>query len=218
MLLEATRREIAAAGRRMLADRLVTGTAGNISVRDPESGYVAITPTGVPYERMRAEHVTVVDLEGKHVEGIWHATSELAMHCAVYRLDPLRHAVVHTHSMYATSFAVCGRAILAVHYNIADIGTSIKAAPYATYGTEELARSALDTMGADNAVLLRNHGVLAVGPTLVKAYARAMMVEYLAELNYRALQLGAPTVLTEAEILRVQEKFKRYGQPAHRRS
>jgi L-fuculose-phosphate aldolase len=167
---------------------------------------------------MTAADVVVVNPEGVVVEGRWLPTSELPMHLGVYqhRADAL--AVVHTHSPFATTFACCGRPIEAVHYEIALVasGQAIKVAPYATYGTPELAQLAVETMAADSAVLLQNHGVLAVGPTLAKAYAVAQKAEYLAELYLRCLQLGSPLVVPEAEMARVRAKMATYGQPSER--
>ena len=217
MHLERLREEVAAAALQLVRDRLVTGTSGNVSVHDPESGHVAITPTGLPYETMKAEDVVVVDLAGTAVDGRWLPSSELPMHLEIYRRLPDQRAVVHTHSMFATAFAASGLPIKGVHYEITIVGgTEIRVAPYATYGTEELARNAVETMGQQSAVLLRNHGVLAVGPTLARAYAIAHKVEYLAELYYRTLQIGTPIVLPDQELLVVLEKSRAYGQTAGR--
>src|SRR5262249_53678299 len=136
----------------------------------------------------------------------------LPMHLTVYRLRPDVMAIVHTHSPHATAFAACGREIPAIHYDIAAIGNAIRVAPYATYGTDELADNAVRTMGSDQAVLLQNHGVLAVGATVEHAYAIAQKVEYLAELYGLALQLGQPKLLSDDEIKKVQSKLKHYGQ------
>lgn len=215
MLLQSARAAVARAARRLGPDRLVTGTAGNVSLRDPASGLIAITPSGLPYEELTAEDIVVVDGAGAVVAGRHAPSSELPLHCAIYRARAADHAVVHTHSPFATAFAACGREIPAVHYEIAFAtrGAAIRVAPYATYGTEELARNAVATLGADSAVLLQNHGVVAVGPTLERAYTVALKVEYLAELAYHALQIGSPILLGEEELARVRARFERYGQP-----
>src|SRR5262249_14745559 len=153
--LEASRAQVAVAARRLVTDRLVTGTSGNVSARDPESGHVAITPSGVSYADLAADDIVLVDPSGRGGDGNWRQSSELPMHRAVYRLRPDVMAIVHTHSPHATAFAACGREIPAIHYDIAAIGNPIRVAPYATYGTDELADNAVGTMGADQAVLLQ---------------------------------------------------------------
>ncbi len=212
MHLEASRAQVAVAARQLVSDRLVTGTSGNVSARDPETGHVAITPSGVSYADLAADDIVLVDPSGRVVDGTWLPSSELPMHLTVYRLRSDVMAIVHTHSLHATAFAACGREIPAVHYDIAAIGNPIRVAPYATYGTDELADNAVRTMGTDQAVLLQNHGVLAVGATVEHAYAIAQKVEYLAELYLLALRLGEPTLLPEEEIEKVQAKLKHYGQ------
>jgi L-fuculose-phosphate aldolase len=212
VLLEASRAQVAVAARRLVIDRLVTGTSGNVSARDPETGHVAITPSGVSYADLAADDIVLVDASGTVVDGDWLPSSELPMHLAVYRLRPDVLAVVHTHSPHATAFAACGREIPAIHYDIAAIGNPIRVAPYATYGTDELASSAVRAMGADQAVLLQNHGVLAVGSSVEHAYLVAQKVEYLAEVYAVALRLGEPTILPQDEIEKVRSKLKHYGQ------
>jgi L-fuculose-phosphate aldolase len=210
--LEASRAQVAVAARRLVTDRLVIGTSGNVSARDSETGHVAITPSGVSYADLSADDIVLVDPSGMVVDGNWMPSSELPMHLAVYRLRPDVMAIVHTHSPHATAFAACGRAIPAIHYDIAAIGNPIRVAPYATYGTDALADNAVRTLGTDQAVLLENHGVLAVGTTVEHAYAIAQKVEYLAELYVLALQLGEPNLLADAEIEKVKTKLKSYGQ------
>ncbi len=212
MLLEASRAQVALAARRLVTDRLVTGTSGNVSARDPESGHVAITPSGVSYADLAVDDIVLVDASGSVVDGDWLPSSELPMHLAVYRRRPEVMAVVHTHSPHATAFAACGREIPAIHYDIAAIGNPIRVAPYATYGTDELADNAARSMGTDQAVLLQNHGVLAVGATVEHAYRVAQKVEYLAEVYLLALRLGEPTILSHDEIEKVQSRLKSHGQ------
>jgi L-fuculose-phosphate aldolase len=127
------------------------------------------------------------------------------MHLAVYRRRPDVGAVVHTHSPWATTWAVLGREIPAVHYVIASVGHRVRVAPYATFGSGELAGLAAETLGADNAVLLANHGVLAVGPDLDGALDNAVRVEFLAEVYWKACQIGEPVILPDEEIDRVRE-------------
>lgn len=206
-----SRGQVAAAARRLVVDRLVTGTSGNVSARDPTSGQVAITPSGVAYDDMSADDIVLVGADGTPLGDDGRPSSELPMHLAVYRRRPDVLAIVHTHSLHATAFAASGRPIPAIHYDIALIGNPIRVAPYATYGTAELAERAVETMGDDQAVLLQNHGVLAVGTSVERAYAVAVKVEYLAELYALALRLGEPILLSDAEIERVKAKLTSYG-------
>jgi len=201
--LEAIRAAIAEAGRELERAGLVQGTSGNLSVRDLASGTVAITPSAVPYPRIHPADVLLVGPSGVE-EGLHRPASELAMHLAIYRARSDVGAVVHTHSPWATTWAVLGREIPAVHYVIAPVGNCVHVAPYATYGTEELADGAVRALGADNGVLLAGHGVLTVGTDLGAAVEHAMRVEFLGEVYWKAVQVGEPTILPPYELDRVR--------------
>ena len=214
MLLPDHRALIAQACRELLAAGLLRGTSGNVSVRDPGSGTIAITPTGVGYPGMRDSDVAVLSADGAQLDGELRPTSEVALHLGVYRARPDVGAVVHTHSMFATTFAVLGEQIPPVHYLIVRAGETVPVAPYARYGTVELADSCVRTLGSGFAVLLANHGVVAVGADLDAAMAVAEAVEYTAELAWRARQLGVPQVLDSGQLAAARAAFARYGQPA----
>lgn len=216
MLLPDQRSAVVRACRELLATGLVRGTSGNVSVRDPASGTIAITPTGLAYTGMRASDVAVLSPEGTQLGGDLRPTSELALHLGIYRDRPDVGAVVHTHSMFATTFAVLGEQIPAVHYLIVRAGETVPVAPYARYGTPELAESCVRTLGSGFAVLLANHGVVAVGAGLDTAMAVAEAVEYTAELAWRARQLGVPRVLDPDQLAAARAAFASYGQPAAR--
>lgn len=203
MRLQAIRAAIAEAGRELERAGLVQGTSGNLSVRDATSGTVAITPSAVPYQRIHPADVLLVGAAGIE-EGSRPPSSELSMHLAVYRARPDVGAVVHTHSPWATTWAVLGREIPAVHYAIASIGDSIRLAPYATYGTAELAEGVVRVLGADNGVLLASHGVLTVGGDLGAAVEHAVKVEFLAEVYWKAVQVGEPAIMPPHELERVR--------------
>jgi L-fuculose-phosphate aldolase len=200
----------------LLATGLVRGTSGNVSVRDPESGTIAITPTGLAYPGMRDSDVAVLSPDGDQLDGALRPTSEVALHLGVYRARPDVGAVVHTHSMFATTFAVLGEQIPPVHYLIVRAGEAVPVAPYARYGTAELAESCVRALGTGFAVLLANHGVVAVGTDLSAAMAVAEAVEYTAELAWRARQLGVPQLLDEGQLAAARAAFGSYGQPASR--
>ena len=214
MRLEAVRAAIAEAGRELERAGLVQGTAGNLSVRDRPSGTVAISPSAVPYGRVQAADVVLVGRDDAD-ESPHRPSSELAMHMAVYAARDDVGAVVHTHSPWATTWAVLGREIPAVHYVIAEIGDRVRLAPYATYGTAELAESASRTLGESGGVLLASHGVLTAGPDLDTAVERARIVEFLAEVWWKAVQVGEPVILPpeELERVRAQNLAKRMTSP-----
>lgn len=212
MELPGERAAVAGACRQLLATGLVRGTSGNVSVRCGEA--VAVSPTGVDYHQLRDADVAVVGTDGAHLAGELAATSELALHLAVYRRRPEVTAVVHTHSMFATTFAVLGEPLPAVHYLIARAGETVPVAPYARYGTVELAESCVRTLEAGRAVLLANHGVVAVGTDLAQAMAVAEAVEFVAELAWRARLLGTPVVLSSDEVRDAGQALAGYGRTA----
>ena len=211
VLLERVREEVVAAARRLEEAGLLRGTAGNLSARDGR--LVAVTPSGVGYRELEAAQVGVLDLDGRPVDGELLPSSETPLHLAVYRARADAGAVVHTHSMFATTLAVLGEELPAVHYHLALAGTRVRVAPYATYGSQELAARCVATLGGDRAVLLANHGVVALGADLRRAQAVAEAVEFTAELYWRARAIGTPRVLPAEEIARVAAAFASYGQP-----
>lgn len=217
MLLADQRAEVVRACQELVGTGLVRGTSGNVSVLDRDSGTLAVSPTGVRYCELHAADVAVLSLAGRQLAGELAPTSELALHLRVYRARADIGAVVHTHSMFATTFAVLGEPIPAVHYLLVRAGNQqpvVPVAPYARYGTEELAEVAVAALGAGNAVLLANHGALAVGAELPAAMAVAEAVEYTAELAWRARQLGTPRLLDRDQLAEVAEALRGYGQPA----
>jgi len=186
--------------------------SGNVSARWREG--MLITPTGVAYAALEAASMALLDLEGAGRQGELAPSSEWRMHAALYRAFPECRAVVHCHSPAATALACAGRSIPAFHYMVAAAGgDSIELARYATFGSKELSENALAAMwGGRRACLLANHGQLAWGRDLDAALELAREVEALADHYARALQLGDPVLLDAAEMARVLEKFKTYGQ------
>lgn len=215
MLLQEERQRIVEYGKQMSADGLCKGTAGNISILHAEKGILAISPSGMEYGSIKPEDVVLVDLNGAAVDGSRKPSSELALHLAFYKSKPEVRAVVHTHSLYCTTFAVLGRPLEAVHYVIGDAGSAVvPCSPYHTFGTAKLAESAVADCGQGNAVLLGNHGLVCCGSSIESAYALARNLEYVAQLQYQALCIGQPHILTGAQMDEVLEKFKGYGQPS----
>lgn len=214
MLLEKERQLIVEYGKLASASGLCPGTSGNMSIYDPETGYMAISPSGVDYFSTTPEDVVVTDLDAHIIEGTRKPSSEWGLHTIFYKNRPEARAVVHTHSMYCTTFAILGQPLKAVHYVIASAGTDeIPCAPYCTFGTPELAEATIKACGESQAVLLANHGMVCYAGSLPSAYSLAKNLEYVAELQYRAQCIGTPNVLPKEEIDTVKVKFQSYGQP-----
>lgn len=213
MLMQTERDLVAEYGRKVSAAGLSTGTSGNLSIYDPASGLMVISPSGMNYFQIQPEDVVVTDLNAHIVEGMRKPSSEWALHTAFYRHKPEIRAVVHTHSIFCTTFAVLGQPLRAVHYAIAEAGTDmVPCAPYETFGTEALARAAVETCGGSRAVLLGNHGLVACGESMEGAYSLACNLEFVAELQYRALSVGTPNMLSGGQMDRAMERFQTYGQ------
>jgi L-fuculose-phosphate aldolase len=210
----AVREQIAELGRALETAGLLGLTAGNISARVGE--IVAITPSGIPYPDIEAADVVLCNLsDGGVVDGRRRPSSELSLHRAIYRAQPATGAIVHTHSTYATTFAVLHEPIPAIHYAIARLKTaSVPVVEYATYGTEELATLAFAALAdGGQAALLANHGAVTLGADLADAAYNAHVLEALAETCWRARAIGTPYVLSDEEIGEVAERYRSYGQP-----
>ncbi len=196
----------------MLAGSLVKGSGGNISLCNREKTLLAITPTGIHYDVMQPADVVVLDLQGNHVDGDKLPSSEIAFHLGLVNLRPDIFSVVHTHSIHATTVACLGLELPPIHYLIGHAGHKVPLAPYATFGSRELSRHILETMGEGNAVLMANHGMVGVGSTIQNAYAVAEMVEFVSQLYLQARASGDPVILGCNEMEEVLEKFETYGQ------
>ncbi|MGP4111561.1 class II aldolase/adducin family protein [Streptomyces sp. 4N509B] len=197
MLLKEEREELVAAGRRLAGAGLVIGTAGNLSVRVDE--LVAVTPTGGVISELTPEMVTVLDLDGNIVEGELAPTSEVPLHLAVYRATGAG-AIMHTHAVTSTALACTTLTeIPVVHYAMLSLGGSLRVAPYATYGTRELAAHVVAALDGRQAALMANHGSIALGSTLAKAVDHLELTEWVAEVYARTLTLGTPRPLDERE-------------------
>ena len=214
MLLEKEREAVVEYGKKLISRGLVTGTGGNISLANESGELVAISPSGVGYFETRPEDVVVVKLDESVVDGHLRPSSEIHFHLALYRQRPDIRAVVHTHSIYATTIACLEEDLPAVHYLIAQAGETVRCAPFATPGSHELAAYICETIGLDNAVLMANHGLIAVGPTLPAAFGAAEKVEYVARLYYQARCIGEPVILGTAQMDAVKQHAQGYGQQA----
>jgi L-fuculose-phosphate aldolase len=195
-VLEREREQVAAAARRLAADGLVHGTSGNLSARAGEC--VAVTPTGAVLAELEPEQVTVVDLDGRVVDGALAPTSEADLHLGVYRRYGAG-AVVHTHAPMATALSTVLDELPCVHYEMLLLGGTVRVAPYRTFGTPELAAAVLDALEGRTAALLANHGTVAFGADLDGAVRATELLEWAATVYWRAAQIGTPRVLDEAE-------------------
>ncbi|MFD7335919.1 class II aldolase/adducin family protein [Streptomyces violascens] len=204
--------ELTDTARRTAAQGLVVGTSGNVSVRVGE--LVLVTPTGVPYDRLGPADTVAVDLEGRQVMGTLRPTSEIPMHLAVYRNTDAR-AVVHTHAVHATAVSTLVTELPLVHYMAAALGGPVRVAPYALYGSEELAENMLRALEGRTGCLLQNHGTVTYGTGLAQAYDRTAQLEWMCRLwlTASALPGRTPSLLSPAQLDEVAERLRGYGQP-----
>jgi len=204
------RQEIVDACRRMNTLGINQGRAGNISCR-VASGLL-VTPSGLDYDAMQPDDIVLMDADGGVRDGQLRPSSEWRFHCDILRARPEVGAVVHTHAMFATVLACHRREIPPFHYMVAVAGgDSIRCAPYATFGTQELSEYALTALDGRRACLLANHGMIALGETLDGALALAVEVETLASQYCRVLALGEPVLLPAREMETILKKFGTYG-------
>jgi L-fuculose-phosphate aldolase len=189
----------------MLREGLTRGTGGNVSIR--RGDHAAINPSGVPYEEIDPADVPLVTIEGEQVAGPQEASSETPMHTAIYRERPDVGSVIHTHSPYATTFASLDEPVPASNRRMALVGDEIPVAGFEQPGTEALGKLAVEALGDEcNACLLKNHGVIAVGPDPETAYEVASLVEYCARVHYQALGVGEPTTVPHDELEALRER------------
>jgi len=204
------RRELIAYCRKMNDVGLNQGTSGNASAR--VSGGLLITPSGLDYERTEPVDIVKVDMEGKVLRGHRNPSSEWHFHCRVMAAKPKAGALLHTHSINATTLACLGRDIPPFHYMVAvGGGRDIRCAPYATFGTEKLADAVLEALEGRIACLMANHGMIVLGRDIDDAFKRAVEIETLAAQYLKALAIGKPQLLTVGEMNVVLEKFKSYS-------
>jgi len=213
MLLQQEREEIVFFGRKLLASKLTTGSGGNLSIFDRKLGYIAIKPTGVDYHEMKPEDVVVINPAGEIVDGCLKPSSEVSLHLGLLKARPDMNAVIHTHQVYATTLACLNWEIPAVHYLVGFSGNKVPLAPYATYGTPELAHNIVQAISHYNACLMANHGIVTIGANLLEAFNVAEELELVARLYYQTKCIGTPKILSDQEMEVVIKKFSNYGQP-----
>lgn len=213
MLLQEAREQVVHFGREMVSRGLTVGSFGNLSCYVPEAKVMVISPSGMDYDRITPQDVSVVTMDGVVLDGTRKPSSESDLHRIFYHNDPTVGAVVHTHSTYATLMACLGKPLEAIHYLIAYAGAmEVPCIPYYPFGTQELAQAAYDAMGKGKALLLGGHGLLCVGPTLAYAMDAAQQLEFLAQLCYRANLAGGGVKLTRKQLKNAFQAVERYHQ------
>ena len=206
-MMEYEKEQVVRYGKKLIDRRLTTGSGGNISVCNREKNLVAISPSGLDYYETTPEDIVILDMDGNLVEGKHRPSSEAGMHLAFYKNRADVSGIVHTHSKFATAIACMGWELPAVHYLIGMAGHRVKCTGYATYGSDELAKKALDTIGDSNAVLLANHGLIALGEDVDRAFSTAEHLEFVSEVYYLTKTLGTPNILSDEDMDEVMKKF-----------
>lgn len=207
----ALRERMAQVMQAMDARGLNRGTSGNVSARCGDD--MLVTPTGVPAGRLTAEHMVLIRPDGSSPEGALKPSSEWRMHKGILDRRPDVGAVVHCHSRHATILACAGLQIPPMHYMVAvSGGSSVPVAPYATFGSEELAATVVEALDGRYAALMANHGQIVAAPNLDFALAITEEVEEQAAVYWGTLAIGGPNLLSEDEMSRILQRFRSYGQ------
>lgn len=212
MLLQEEREAVVLYCQKLITNGLTKGTGGNISIVNRAKNLMAISPSGLDYFKTKPKDVVVVDLDGNVVDGDRKPSSEVDMHRIFFMNRPEVGAVVHAHSLYGAILACLNWSLDPVHYLIGYAGENVRCTPYCTFGTWQLAESAFEGMKERNAVILGNHGLLAVGNDITKAFDTLEEVEFCAEIYYKTQIAGKPIILSKKEMDIVLDKFQTYGQ------
>ena len=214
MILKTLREELVVLNQALPENGLVTWTSGNVSMRDPETGYVAIKASGVKFPDLTPESMVVLDLDGKVIDGTLKPSSDTTSHLYIYQRRPDVYGIVHTHSNYATAFAALGKPIPVYLTAQADeFGGPVPCGGFALIGGEQVGQAVIEAIGDSPAVLLKNHGVFTVGPSGEAALKAAVMVEDIARTVWLALQIGQPDEIPEGMIQKLNERYRNeYGQ------
>ena len=211
MLLKEERELVVEYGKQMIERGLTVGTFGNLSVYNEKENLFAISPSGMDYFKTAPEDVVVLTPEGEKVDGDRKPSSEVDMHRIFYQKRQGIHAVVHTHSTFATALSCRGWSIPPLHYLVAYSGREVPCTPYVQFGTYELAQCACETMGDNYACILGNHGLLCCGSNIGYTLDVAEQIEFCAELYYRVRAAGQqPNLLTDEQIGVVLNSFQNY--------
>jgi L-ribulose-5-phosphate 4-epimerase len=214
MLLNQLRIEVCRLHDELTLNNLVAWTSGNVSGRDPKTGFVVIKPSGIRYGDLTPENMVVVDLDGIIVDGNHKPSSDTLAHVYVYRHRPDVNGIVHTHSTFATAWAAAGIPIPSVLTAIGDeFGGPIPVGVYAKIGGDEIGQEIIRSIGQSPAILMKNHGVFTIGKTPEAAVKAAVMIEDVARTVFYALQLGQPDEIPAEEVARAHRRYiEEYGQ------
>lgn len=197
--------------KKMITDSLTTGTGGNLSVKFNNRIY--ITPSGVEYDSLKAEDISVLDLDGNFLGIGKKPSSEKGFHLGIYQSRGDVSSIIHTHSTYSTILACLKKELPPIHYLVAIAGNKVPVAEYAKFGSDELGENILRVLKDYNAVFMANHGLMACGISVEAAYAVALNIEFVSEIYVKALGVGNPVVLTDQQIGDVEEKLNNYINP-----
>lgn len=213
-MLETLKKELAHLHLELPRYNLVVWTGGNISARDPESGLVVIKASGIRYEDMGPEHMVVMNMDGKVVEGSFKPSSDVFSHLYIYKHRPDVFGVVHTHSRYATAFAAVGKSIPCVLTAMGDeFGGPIPCAGFALIGDEAIGKLVVESIGSSPAVLLKKHGVFTIGKDARAAVKAAVMTEDTAATVWLARQIGTPEEIADEDVKKLHDRYMNvYGQ------
>lgn len=194
-MLESLKKEVCEIAKRAQRDGLCKHKSGNFSARDQETGYVVITPTSVDRELLTPRDMVVLNMDAKVIENLsgLRPTSESLMHLMIYKTRPDAMAIAHTHSAFATTFALLNKPIPAIVYEVASMGLSksrVPVAPYGRPGTAAVAESVVEAALEAKCFLMEKHGAVAFDTNIYEAFLQASYIEELAELYYRALTVN----------------------------
>ncbi len=201
------------AGKKMLHSGLTVETWGNISVRDPETGLIYLTPSGMPYESLREDDIVVMDIDGNRIEGERRPTIEYAMHLGIMKKRPDVNAVIHTHPIYSQVFALLHETIPPVIDEAAQVLDEVRVTEYALPGSLEMAENVISALGNSSACLVANHGAVGVGKDMDTAFKVCKVLEMTAQIYYMARGIGTPKPIPQDKIEYMQTVLaKTYGQ------
>lgn len=213
-MLENLKKELVELHQELPKNDLVRWTGGNVSARDPKTGLVVIKASGIRFEDMKPKHMVVLDMEGKMVEGDFKPSSDVYSHIYIYKHRPDVNGVVHTHSRYATAFAAVGKPIPCVLTAMGDeFGGPIPCGGFALIGDEAIGKEVIESIGKSPSVLLKSHGVFAVGKTAEAAVKAAVMTEDVAATVWLAMQIGTPESIPQEDVDKLHYRYTNvYGQ------
>lgn len=213
MLLEQLREVVWKCNLELPKNGLVKMTSGNVSGRDPETGFVVIKPSGVSFEEMTVEDMVIVDLEGRVVDGKLKPSTDTDTHLYVYQRRDDVFGIAHTHSPYASSFAALGQSIPPCLTSFGMLGGEIPLGGYAPIGGEDIGQEIIDKIGRALAIVMQNHGVFTIGSSAKQATKMAVEVEEIAKITHLAMLRGQPIMLTDEQIDFMVDLYRNdYGQ------